>query len=281
MLLYQKTIDRSTLREGFQIPVQFHALLKALPNGMPVHGETRNIKILIDGVAYDAQLKNQSFDQNKYEGHADVVQIRYGANSPFAKKLREIFHVSWDYVVAVKSLPENIKRKVTIPIPNELKEQILISASDIPNVFVAEYITHDDHKDVSQAFQCIDEYEFEQLNQISKHDDNAHIGYGNSFVRIRHLDRSIGDSLKKLYDYRCQMTGEKIGEKYHVHCVEAHHINSFTKSLNNDYSNIIILSPTYHRIVHKANPVFDRNQMAFCYQNGLVEKVLLNKHLEV
>lgn len=280
MLLYQKTIDRSTLREGFQIPVQFHDLLKALPNGMPSHGEIRNIKIFIDGVAYDAQLKNQSFDQNKYERHADVVQIRYGTNSPFAKKLREIFHVSWNYVVAVKSLPENVNRKFTITIPDELREQILISASNIPDVFVAECITHNDQQDISKAIQSINEYDFEQWEQISKHDDNAHIGYGNSLVRIRHLDRSIGDSLKKLYDYRCQMTGEKIGEEYDALCVEAHHIDSFTKSLNNDYSNIIILSPTYHRIIHKANPTFDRGQMAFCYPNGLVEKVRINKHLE-
>lgn len=33
---------------------------------MPQHGETRNIKIVINGVGYDAQLKNQGFDRNKY-----------------------------------------------------------------------------------------------------------------------------------------------------------------------------------------------------------------------
>lgn len=31
MFLYQKLIDRSTLRQGFQIPVEFHHLLKAMP----------------------------------------------------------------------------------------------------------------------------------------------------------------------------------------------------------------------------------------------------------
>ena len=33
MFLYQKLIDRSTLRQGFQIPVEFHHLLKAMPGG--------------------------------------------------------------------------------------------------------------------------------------------------------------------------------------------------------------------------------------------------------
>ena len=55
MFLYQKSIDRSTLRQGFQIPVEFHHLLKAMPGGMPQHGETRNVKVVIEGVGYDAQ----------------------------------------------------------------------------------------------------------------------------------------------------------------------------------------------------------------------------------
>ena len=61
MFLYQKLIDRSTMRQGFQIPVEFHNLLKAMPGGMSKHGETLSVKVLIDGVEYDAQLKNQGF----------------------------------------------------------------------------------------------------------------------------------------------------------------------------------------------------------------------------
>ena len=30
------------------------------------------------------------------------------------------------------------------------------------------------------------------------------------------------------------------------------------ESMNNDTSNIIILSPSYHRIIHKAKPMFER-----------------------
>ena len=63
MFLYQKQIDRSTLRQGFQIPVEYHYLLKMISGGMPGHGESRNIKVIIDGVEYDAQLKNQGVSQ--------------------------------------------------------------------------------------------------------------------------------------------------------------------------------------------------------------------------
>lgn len=84
-----------------------------------------------------------------------------------------------------------------------------------------------------------------------------------------------------LYDYRCQMTGEKVGEPYDTLVVEAHHIIPFTESMNNDTSNIIIISPSYHRIIHKANPVFDRPTLSFHFSNGLVEKIKVDKHLKV
>ena len=98
MFIYQKIIDRSTLRQGFQIPVEYHDLLRAMPGGMPQHGETRDIKIVINGVEYDAQLKNQGFDRNKFDGHAEVIQVRYSEGSALAKRLREIFYITWNYV---------------------------------------------------------------------------------------------------------------------------------------------------------------------------------------
>lgn len=57
MFLYQKQIDRSTLRQGFQIPVESHYQMSGIPGGMPQYGKTRNITILIDGTEYYAQLK--------------------------------------------------------------------------------------------------------------------------------------------------------------------------------------------------------------------------------
>ena len=108
---------------------------------------------------------------------------------------------------------------------------------------------------------------------------NAAIKQVTRLQKIRQLDRSIGDSLKQLYNYRCQMTGEKVGNEYNALVVEAHHIIPFTESMNNDTSNIIILSPSYHRIIHKAKPIFNYEHLAFSFSNGLIEKVKLNKHL--
>lgn len=279
MFIYQKTIDRSTLRQGFQIPVEFHHLLKMMPEGLPVHGETRNIKIVIDGIGYDAQLKNQGFNRDKFEGHADVIQIRYGENSLLAKRLREVFFSTWDLVESIKNIPANVKRKFIIRIPEIKQEFLALSSTELPNVFVADCITTAFKADVQASLGVMSELDFETYEP--REDKSAGIKQVTRLQKVRQLDRSIGDSLKQLYGFRCQMTGEEIGADHGVHAVETHHIKPFTISLNNDSSNLIVISPSYHRIIHQANPVFDREQLAFIYPNGLVDKVKIDMHLKI
>ncbi|MCF0163831.1 MAG: hypothetical protein HUJ92_01005 [Bacteroidales bacterium] len=122
------------MRQGFQIPVEYHALLAEMPGGLPVQGETRNIKVWIGNTEYDALLKNQNFDRNKYEDHSDVIQIRYGENSPIAQRLRSEFWSTWEYVDVTKSLPENISKKITIKVPTEIQEYLVLNASILPGV---------------------------------------------------------------------------------------------------------------------------------------------------
>lgn len=149
----------------------------------------------------------------------------------------------------------------------------------MPNVFVADCITAAVKAEVKTDVSTMSELYFETFEP--REDKNASIKQVTRLQKIRHIDRSIGDSLKLLYDYRCQMTGEKVGEPYDALVVEAHHIIPFTESMNNDTSNIIIISPSYHRIIHKAKPVFDRPTLSFHFPNGLVEKIKVNKHLKV
>ena len=278
MLVYQKIIDRSTLREGFQIPVEFHPLLEMSPGGLPTHGCMQTIKLLIDGKEYDALLKNQGFDRQKYADHSNVVQIRYTVNSPLAVRLREIFSATWEYVERVKALPENQGRKLTIRVPEEQQEYLTLNTTDLPNVFVVDYVTARQKVEAEDEVRQFNELDFE-TTFIPREDSSAGYAYSAAIRKIRRLDRSIGDSLKRLYDYRCQMTGERIGEAYGTAVVEAHHLVPFTQSMNNDSSNIIILSPTYHRIVHSAGADWLPEERAFHFPNGLTERVLLNRHL--
>lgn len=79
----------------------------------------------------------------------------------------------------------------------------------------------------------------------------------------------------------CQICGEDFGKRFEIHIVEAHHIDPFVATMNNDAANQIIICPNHHRVIHKVEPVFNRSRFLFIYLNGIEEKLLLNKHLVV
>lgn len=97
--------------------------------------------------------------------------------------------------------------------------------------------------------------------------------------KIRKLTTTILQDLKVLYGYRCQICGQYIGEKYDSNLIYAHHIEYFTKSLNNNTNNIMILCPNHHGIIHDKNPTYNAQDKTFLYPNGYVEGLKLNGHL--
>ena len=229
---------------------------------------------MIDGEVFDARMNNIGFDQTRYPGHPDLLQIRYSPGSPIARKLQSMFTDEFEYL---KLARENAAPRTQVQLPEEYSSEIVFYATMQANTFIIECNHTADKQVDKQELQKMSELDFETFTP--RFDPNAGIKERTAIQRIRQLDRSIGDSLKLLYGYRCQMTGELVGEPYGVTCVEAHHIIPFTESMNNDTSNIIILSPSYHRIIHKAKPVFDRPSLSFHFPNGLVERVKIDKHL--
>lgn len=272
-------MDWSLLNYGLPIPVSVWNLFQTRDPSILTHGVKRPIKILIGDKKFDALLVNQNFDQNKFPDHKDLIQIRYGQQSPIAKELRKVFFRSYNYLTTTRRQRENQRGLVTLP--SDINEFIRLFFTEKPDTFYLDCNNDEEYNTLLQSFHEMDEEIYESGGLSTLVDDNPYITYSDALHKVRHLDRSIGNSLKQLYDYCCQMTGERIGDAQNALCVEAHHIIPFTQSLNNDYSNIIILSPSYHRIVHKAKPDFDFKTLSFKFQNGLVEKVLLNKHLNI
>lgn len=108
-------------------------------------------------------------------------------------------------------------------------------------------------------------------------------GYKEAYklVKERKINIEIIKDLKELYQGRCQLCGEKdFFEQYGTDIAEAHHIEYFSKSQNNNADNIIIVCPNHHRLIHKLNPKFDRNTLSYKYKNGIVEKIKYDKHLK-
>lgn len=279
--IMQKTVDWSLLNDGMTIPVSACALLRAWDESILIHGASKDIKVLIDGEFYDAKLKNQNFSQNNWTGHKDVIQIRYGRQSALAVKLRAIFQKSHDYLYAQKQLLGKSKRQILLP--DDIHEYIRLYLTTSSNVLSIECCSDTDYRQLANTLNAIPEevYEASDDDKFYMADKTASVVQKELLVKYRKIDRSIIRMLKEFYGYRDEISGEKIGEKYGDSVVEAHHIEYFTKSQNNDSTNIIIISPNYHRIIHKNNPYFNRKKFQLEFPNGEVLRLKLFEHLKM
>lgn len=111
-------------------------------------------------------------------------------------------------------------------------------------------------------------------------DDTAGFLYKEELARVRKLNKHIIDTLKKMYKGKCQLCGGKVREQYGKEIVEAHHIEYFSKTQNNDSSNIIILCPNCHALIHKCNPAYDKKTCSFKFDNGESLSVKTKGHLK-
>jgi predicted restriction endonuclease len=96
------------------------------------------------------------------------------------------------------------------------------------------------------------EQNYETSLNYPETDPTATIKEVQLLTKIRKLNRAIGDALKMLYDFKCQICGDDFGKRFDAHIVEAHHIDPFVTSLNNDAANQIIICPNHHKVIHQA-----------------------------
>lgn len=276
VFLLKRKIDLSLLRQGFHIPPEFHELVYAALGRELHHGESCDIQLMVGGKVFKVRMNNIDFDRNRYPTHPDLLQVRYSENSDIAKHLQRIFSKAYTWLTAER---ERVGQRRKIVLPKDLADVVVLWASPVPGTFVLECLPAQEMA-VEAEIRAQDELAFEIFEP--REDKKAGIKTSLRMQHVRQLDRSIGESLKRLYDYHCQVTGERIGEIYGSECiVEAHHIDYFTQSMNNDTQNIIILSPTFHRIVHRYNPRFNREDLCFEFDNGVHEAVKLDRHLRM
>lgn len=142
-----------------------------------------------------------------------------------------------------------------------------------------EVITIEEHER-QQAREIIHGCTEDELEAIINGEDStAHIIKTIKESKNRVFDPKIQQSLKGLYDFRCQICGARAIEMYGVDVSEAHHIQPFSLTANNDAKNVMIVCPDHHRIIHKAKPIFNYDQKAFLYDNGHEDRLMYNIHL--
>lgn len=124
----------------------------------------------------------------------------------------------------------------------------------------------------SKLHEMINSEEIQQLASLSEDelesalntkDDGSCYVFKEAIVKVRKINTAVIDKLKLLYHGACQLCGGNIGFDFGKEIVEAHHIEYFSKTQNNDPSNIIVLCPNCHRLIHSCDPVYHKKECYF------------------
>lgn len=276
--IYRKEVDWSLLHEGLTIPVLLQVAFRNLLHGYE-RGVGRKVTLLVNGQPFEGMLINQNFDREKFVRHADVVQIRYSSRSGLPQKLRQLFSASYAYLK--KEREQMAGRKSFVRLPENSREYFVLYTTAHPDIFVGETITSSEIYESTSLLASLSEEEFEKYGDFARKDESASIVTRPQLAKVRKLDRSIGEDLKTLYDFRCQICGENFGEPYEQQVVEVHHIIQFVRSMNNDYDNLMVVCPNHHTVIHKASPDFERQSLTLSYPNGYHESLKLDRHLNI
>lgn len=274
--VYKKEIDWSTLMEGFTLPLDNQVIFLRNMENFLQRGQSKIIHFFMNGKTYDAKIVNMNNSVEKRK--KDAYQIRYSRNGELSQALQQYFFKSMSYIKMIRE-SRDPKDRSYIKMPDGLKEYLAIYTTEYEDTFLLEPIAQDDFQVMKKAIQGMRERTVENEIEYEMEDKSSGIEKKLQIVKIRKLNRKIGENLKLLYGYRCQICGQVIGEKYGSHIAEAHHIDYFVNSLNNDANNQMIVCPNHHSVIHDANPVFDRRRMVYRFDNGVEERIRLNKHL--
>ena len=274
--VYKKEIDWSTLMEGFTLPLDNQVIFLRNMENFLQRGQSKIIHFFMNGKTYDAKIVNMNNSVEKRK--KDAYQIRYSRNGELSQALQQYFFKSMSYIKMIRE-SRDPKDRSYIKMPDGLKEYLAIYTTEYEDTFLLEPIAQDDFQVMKKAIQGMRERTVENEIEYEMEDKSSGIEKKLQIVKIRKLNRKIGENLKLLYGYRCQICGQVIGEKYGSHIAEAHHIDYFVNSLNNDANNQMIVCPNHHSVIHDANPIFIRKKMVYRYDNGMEEKIMVNKHL--
>lgn len=275
--VYKKEVDWSLFNYGFAIPLEHQVIFKQIANRFIERGESKTIHLYLNGKSYDVKLSNYKIS-DKFGNRGDIVQVRYTQNSDLAVALRGLFRRSYAYINSLKKMQEPGSKK-HIALPEEYKEYLAVYTTEDDDSYVLEAILSEEVETLKETVQGKQERLVEAEIDFDGKDEGAGIQINQRLVKIRKLNRLIGENLKLLYGYHCQLCGQLIGEEFGTHIAEAHHIDYFVNSLNNDVSNQMIVCPNHHSIIHDTNPVFDRKRRMYLYSNGIEQRLVINKHL--
>lgn len=123
--LFKKEINWSLLTQGCPITLDYQMAFMQGIHGQLHRGDSQEITIFFEGMDHRVTLKNQAFSEADYPTHKDILQLRYGGNSSFAKALQQVFGESFRYLKALRAqrVAGNCRR---IQLPDDQKVYLVL-----------------------------------------------------------------------------------------------------------------------------------------------------------
>jgi 5-methylcytosine-specific restriction protein A len=92
-------------------------------------------------------------------------------------------------------------------------------------------------------------------------------------------NRGLVKELNAIYDGRCQICELHARNEFGVELCEAHHLQWLSRGGEDEISNLVLLCPTHHRAVHRADAPFDWSRDAFVLPHRVLPLALKSHDL--
>lgn len=228
---------------------------------------------------YDMDAVNELGFNSRSEAFKQIGQV-FGKNNNYLKRLRD----EYDVVTSSSRNGQRNRppRERIIKTASHMKQFSFDEITDIVISIISnttEGLTEETENNSLPVYDISDMSETELENIINFKDEYAGIKIKNSQTHQRVYNTGIIKQLKNLYKGNCQICAHRPFSEYTENICEVHHIKYFATSHNNDSSNLVVLCPNHHRLIHKLNPEFNMQNKSFVFNDGTELKILLDYHL--
>ena len=294
-LIMRKQVDWSLLQSGWTIPVDLHHRVIAENEGGKMNpGDKRSVVLLIGGHPFSALLACV----RRPQGPPHILQVRYDRNHELRQVLSTVFWTSRTWLELERT---RLRRelgpdaKIFAEMPPSSAEFVEWRSTGVPFCYQVDPIPcrlrasngavtilaglGESH--VEAVLQDSSDERFsnwlramQSLAQAEGTEVVRCLQYGRRYVGLaRHL-------LGQLYGQTCQLCGggtqKSIGGMMSI----THHISPVTTSMDNRVSNLILLCPTHHAMLHAADFTFERAQLRFVSPRAGTLEIAVNRHLK-
>lgn len=247
-------------------------------------------------------VKNEAEKQNKLHSRVEFAlvfdHLEKDVDGSISRKHWPDANREWDWIVygsaTIPTIPFSLDdielqgnyTNQTNPVYiSELDEQIIkpyiqgtvVASSDQIQRLktTVQAVKKSDRKRLLQAIQSYDSI-------TSRRTSSKKTVHKEEYIR----NAALSESLKAYYDYRCQICGTSLGSMYgnvadqFYAYVDTHHIQYLSRGGQDVSSNMIVVCPNHHRIIHATDAFFNRESLMYEYANGISEKLILADHFE-